>query len=99
MEWSSSAERALGKILNNIPRVPVPGWTREKLEEEARRRLVEAAEERAKERGSEVVEEADLIEGIKKQTPLNKRKQVIKFLKESEIDVTKYFKKYDLYQL
>lgn len=99
MEWSSSGERALNKLLSNIPHVSVPGWTREKIEEEARRRLVEAAEEKAKERDSELVEEVDLVEGIKKQTPLNKRKQVIKYLKKSGIDVTKYFKKYDLYQL
>lgn len=100
MKWTLRAERLYQKILgNSIAQVPL-GFRKlarvkaDQYESEIRQKV----EEKAKEKGSEAVGEEEMVEAIKQFTPPEKKKIVIRILKDSGVDVNKYFKKTEIFQ-
>jgi len=59
--------------------------------------VLQQAELLAKKSGREKVVEEDLIEALKWVVPFDKRSYLIKVLSMANVDVSKYFDKYDLY--
>ncbi|MDO8885487.1 hypothetical protein [Candidatus Oleimmundimicrobium sp.] len=101
MEWDTLALKRLhsikAKALSIVP---------EKLKKTAKSKMSETetqvreqAELLAGKAGKEKVVEEDLIEALKWMVPFDKRPYLIKILLMANVDVSKYFDKYDLYDL
>lgn len=98
MDWESSALQSFRAISRNSLALVPP-----KFKEMAKSRLSEfekkvkdEAESFARKANRERVKEEDLIEALKWLVPFDKRPYLIKVLKESYIDLSKYFDAYDL---
>mgnify|MGYP001040113433 CR=1 FL=1 len=101
MEWDAVALRKLHLI-----KARALGMVPKKFEKLAKSKIPEVeiqirekAESFAKKSGRERVIEEDLIEALKWLVPLDKRTYLIKVLLMASVDVSKYFDKYDLYDL
>jgi hypothetical protein len=78
MPWDENLWRKLKDAIS-----PMPPFVRQ----QALRTIVEASESLAQERGSEVVEEKDLVKAAKTKTPVRSRQHMLDSLSEVGINI------------